>query len=399
MINFIEIFIGLIVFIFILLPTLFLSIELIIGLYYRGTNKNMANNSGVDNAYIVIPAHNEEKIIKDTLTKLKREIVSLSKVLVIADNCTDATASIAKSFGAKVLIRNSTDFVGKGYAIEAGVEYLKPFNPAVIIIFDADCEFTEGSFYTLTQRCIMEDAVIQSAYVMKSHAQATITTKVAQFAWAIKNITRPQGLAFFKINCQLQGSGMAFPARVLNNITFASGSIVEDLELGLKLTAQGEKIIYDYFSQVLSYFPTSVIGNDTQRTRWEHGHLSSITLLPKKFIKSLAQLKIKSCFTIFDAMLPPTVLWFFIVVCCSFFFLIMMLFNIFIPFYLSIISLFILLLSLALVWFVMGREIIPLKDFGSLYKYLLAKINIYKSFVKNRQKSWVRTDRGGDSSE
>ncbi|XQF93625.1 glycosyltransferase family 2 protein [Pseudoalteromonas espejiana] len=267
MITFLSVIASFFILLFIVFPSLFLSAELLLGLLNKRIvdNVNLDKNE-LDDVYIIIPAHNEEIIIKDTLVKLKSEINSLSKVVVVADNCTDTTASIAKTLGAAVVIRNNSKLLGKGYAIQAGVDYLKTLSPTVVIVFDADCEFTRGSFHKLAKRCIDENAVIQSAYIMKSPENADIKIKVAEFAWFVKNVIRPKGLAVFNINCQLQGSGMAFPASVLEKISFSSGSIVEDLELGLKLNAMNEAITFDNSSTVISYFPTSTAGTDSQRT-------------------------------------------------------------------------------------------------------------------------------------
>ncbi|MBB1344483.1 glycosyltransferase family 2 protein [Pseudoalteromonas sp. AS71] len=400
MITFFSVIASLFILLFITFPSLFLSAELLLGLLNkRVANKVDFNKNELEGVYIVIPAHNEEMIIKDTLVKLKSEVNSLSKVLVVADNCTDATAPIAEALGATVVIRNNNELLGKGYAIQAGVDYLQALSPEVVIVFDADCEFTSGSFNKLAKRCIDENSVIQSAYIMKSPEHADIKIKVAEFAWFVKNVIRPKGLALFNINCQLQGSGMAFPASVLEQVSFSSGSIVEDLELGLKLNAMNEAVIFDNSSLVISYFPTSAAGTDSQRTRWEHGHLSSISMLPKKFLQALLTFKIKSCFTILDAMLPPTVLWLFIVFGSTFLCFVFMLFNVFMPFLLSVTSLITLLFSLSLVWFVAARHIIQTKDILLMYKYIFSKLTVYKTFITKRQKKWVKTDRSGGRNE
>jgi len=400
MITFLSVMASFFILLFIAFPSLFLSAELLLGLLNKRVvdNVNLDKNE-LDDVYMVIPAHNEEIIMKDTLVKLKSEINSLSKVVVVADNCTDTTASIAEALGATVVIRNNNELLGKGYAIQAGVDYLKPLAPKVVIVFDADCEFTSGSFNKLAKRCIDENSVIQSAYIMKSPEHSDIKIKVAEFAWFVKNVIRPKGLAVFNISCQLQGSGMAFPADVLEKVTFSSGSIVEDLELGLKLNAMNEAIIFDNSSSVISFFPISAAGTDSQRTRWEHGHLSSISMLPKKFIKALLTLNLKSCFTILDAMLPPTVLWLFVVLSSTLLFFLLTLLNVFTPFLLSAVSLISLLFSLSLVWFIAAKHIIQTKDILLIYRYIFSKLNVYKTFITKRQKKWIKTDRSGGRNE
>jgi cellulose synthase/poly-beta-1,6-N-acetylglucosamine synthase-like glycosyltransferase len=383
----IIVLVGMIIF----LPSLFLFFELCLGLVISGK----PNREGDVQSYkILIPAHNEADIIVDTLVKLKIELGSLVNVVVIADNCSDNTASLVRSQGADVVERQHSTLKGKGYALDAGVQYVANSAPETVVVFDADCEFVEGGFRQLVLTSQQNDSVVQSLYLMKTPAAAQVTTRIAEFAWLVKNLVRPMGLAKLDINCQLQGSGMAFPWRIFEKVSFASGSIVEDLELGLKLNNIGERIIFDPLSQVNSFFPSSEQGSETQRTRWEHGHMASISILPRAIVELLKQGRLKGCFTALDAMIPPTVLWVMLVFVTSVFTGLAALFMTSYAFNMALFSLFLILTGLFLTWYRYGRNIIGVKDVFSIFAYVLSKFNIYKKFLGNRQKDWVRTDRG-----
>ncbi|RTZ17425.1 glycosyltransferase [Vibrio aquaticus] len=382
------------VFVMVFLPSLFLFLELTFGLIHS----NVRREEGEVKPYrIIIPAHNEAEIIKPTLAKLKAELGCLSHVVVIADNCTDDTADLAREQGAFVVERHHATLKGKGYALDAGIQAVSDSAPDTVVVFDADCEFTEGSCKQLILKSQRTDSVVQSLYLMKAPIQAPVKTRIAEFAWLVKNLVRPLGLSKFGINCQLQGSGMAFPWRVFEKVSFASGSIVEDLELGIKLNNLDENITFDVSSQVISFFPSSGQGSETQRMRWEHGHMASIAILPSAMLSALKRGRLKSCFTALDAMIPPTVLWLMLVVFTN---LVTACLSIFLEidsFLVAVLSLTLILLGLALAWLRYGLSIITPQDIASVIVYIFSKFDIYKKFLGNRQKDWVRTDRGNKS--
>jgi hypothetical protein len=89
---------------------------------------------------VLIPAHNEQLLIGQTLQRLLPQITAVDRVLVVADNCTDKTALMARSHGVEVLERHDTQNRGKGFALAAGVAHLAADPPDVVIVFDADCD-------------------------------------------------------------------------------------------------------------------------------------------------------------------------------------------------------------------------------------------------------------------
>src|SRR5581483_7831781 len=81
---------------------------------------------------ILVPAHDEESGIEQTLTAILPQLLPTDQVVVIADNCTDRTAEVARSAGAMVVERQDTTRRGKGYALDFGVRYLE-LNPPEIV--------------------------------------------------------------------------------------------------------------------------------------------------------------------------------------------------------------------------------------------------------------------------
>jgi cellulose synthase/poly-beta-1,6-N-acetylglucosamine synthase-like glycosyltransferase len=154
------------------------------------------------------------------------------RVLVVADNCSDATAEIAAANGAEVVVRNDAERRGKGYALDFGVRHLERSPPEVVVVVDADCELHPGSVDRLARSCAETKRPAQALDLMRAPAGAGLKVRIAEFAWVVKNQVRPLGCRRLGLPCQLMGTGMAFPWDVLREAPLASGHIVEDLRLG-----------------------------------------------------------------------------------------------------------------------------------------------------------------------
>src|SRR5262249_4132841 len=158
------------------------------------------------------------------------------RLVVVADNCTDDTATIAAAAGAEVVERRDPLRVGKGFALDAGVRHLGASPPNVVIIIDADCHLSAGTIGQPATACIASRRPVPALYLMTSPDRASLNYSVAEFAWLLKNWIRPLGLARLGLPCQLMGTGMAFPWAVIRDANLATGHIVEDMRLGLELS-------------------------------------------------------------------------------------------------------------------------------------------------------------------
>src|SRR5882762_5953063 len=69
---------------------------------------------------IVIPAHNEELFLPRLLASARNQDYPSERfdTIVVADNCTDSTADVARDHGDSVLERFDEEKRGKGYAIK-----------------------------------------------------------------------------------------------------------------------------------------------------------------------------------------------------------------------------------------------------------------------------------------
>src|SRR5690606_18431776 len=112
----------------------------------------------------LVPAHDESPGIATVVAQLRSELGPRDRLVVIADNCTDDTAELARAGGAEVLERRDPERRGKGYALSFGAEHLKSAPPDVVVIMDADCRVQRGTLRALAGRALDSGRPTQAVY-------------------------------------------------------------------------------------------------------------------------------------------------------------------------------------------------------------------------------------------
>jgi cellulose synthase/poly-beta-1,6-N-acetylglucosamine synthase-like glycosyltransferase len=344
---------------------------------------------------VLMPAHNESGGIAAVLTAVRPQLRSQDRLLVVADNCSDNTAEIARGHDAEVIERSDTNLRGKGYALDFGVRHLALHPPEVVIIVDADCTVADNGLQALAAQSVAARRPVQALYLMRS-ADRGISSRIAEFAWRVKNQVRPLGLLRAGLPCQLMGTGMAFPWHVIASAPLATGHIVEDLQLGLDLAMEGTPPMFCPDVLVTSQFAANVEGAQNQRTRWEHGHLQLISSrVPRLFWRSLTTGNLGVLALALDLLVPPVALLGLLVTvtaACSV--TLALLQPAFQPAALAGLSLLLLLSAgVLLAWFRHGRDLLSARDLAGTPLYALRKIPLYVRFLIARQVNWIRAKR------
>ena len=344
---------------------------------------------------VLVPAHNESSVIVATLKTIGPQLLEGDRLLVVADNCSDDTASLARAAGAEVVERSNDRQRGKGYALDFGVRHLASAAPDVIIIVDADCQISEGFVERLATCCIDSGRPTQSLNLMRAPAGSGLKVQIAEFAWCVKNRVRPRGWARLGLPCQLMGTGMAFAWRDLPLIDLASGHIVEDLKMGLDFCRSGKPPLFCPDALVTSYFPRSEEGLTTQRTRWEHGHLGVILGdTPKLLVESMAKGNGNLLAMTLDLLVPPlALLTLALVAALGLSWLVFLLAGILAPALIATTGALLLAATILLAWSQFGREIISFSALMYAPFYAVKKIPLYIGFLLKRQVEWVRSKR------
>jgi 1,2-diacylglycerol 3-beta-glucosyltransferase len=222
---------------------------------------------------VLVPAHNEETDIAETVRSLRAVHYppSLFRVIVIADNCTDGTAQTAAAAGADVWVRTDADLRGKGYALAYGFARSRTDNFAdVVVVVDADTLVTENLLTAFAARFSGGAQVVQADYGVRN-PNASWRTRLMTIALAAFHGVRSIARERLGLSCGLRGNGMGFSRDVLAAHPPKAFSIVEDLEYGIHLGYAGVRVEYVHEARVLGHMAVSEQASRTQRRRWERG--------------------------------------------------------------------------------------------------------------------------------
>ncbi len=351
---------------------------------------------------VLVPAHNESTGITPTLQGLVAQLGPQDRVVVVADNCTDDTAEVAARSGVTVIQRHDATRRGKGYALAFGQEHLAKDPPEVVIIVDADCLVSEGSLERLASLARELDRPVQADYVLAPPTRPQGLAVVSALAFLVKNRVRPRGLLALGMPCLLTGTGMAFPWEVLRKAPPTDDNLVEDMVMGLTLAQLGHAPMLCADARVSSVLPDRTQAAQSQRKRWEHGHLATLREYgPKLFGQGLRQGRADLIALAFDLMVPPlSLLVALLLAALGFTALAAWLGASVGPVALCVASLGALGSAVLLAWFAHGRSLVRARDLGAIPLYVLWKIPLYFSFfTKGRHASWDRTERSAGKSE
>ncbi len=223
---------------------------------------------------VVVPAHNEELRLPRTLASLHAEALrdGDAAVVVVADNCSDATADVAQRLGARVLARNDASKRGKGYALDFAFRALLAEDFRYFVVVDADSTLDAGFLHALRCHFAAGADAIQARYTVLN-AGDSLRTRFMELALAAFNVLRPRGRSVMGFSAGLLGNGFALRREVLQSLPYAAGSIVEDLEYHLVLVFHGVAVTFADDASVRGEMPCAGAGVRQQRVRWEGGRL------------------------------------------------------------------------------------------------------------------------------
>ena len=344
---------------------------------------------------ILMPAHNESRLIAETIRSVAPQLRSGDRLIVVADNCSDNTAAIAAAEGAEVVVRTDSLRRGKGYALDRGVRHLGSSPRDVVLVLDADCQVGPRTVDLLVRSCCQSRRPVQAIYLMQTEPGAKSTMRVAEFAWLVKNKVRPMGLRRLGLPCQLTGTGMAFPWASLAGANLATGHIVEDLKLGLELTHAGSAPMLCPQALVTSNFPTSTDGIAAQRARWEHGHLSVISIdALRLLLNGVRSRRLELLALAFDLSVPPIALLALSITAIWVSSAILFYFTAAVwPVALASLAGLEMAAAVLVSWQVYGRKILSLSNLSLSVIYAVRKIPMYVRYLIARQVDWVRSKR------
>lgn len=381
---------------FVAVPLIMLGMQCVLALLpprkpVRGQRRRVA---------LLVPAHNEAAMIASTIIGIRSQLNDSDRIVVVADNCSDDTAQLARHAGAIVVVRNDVSRRGKGFALDAGVRFLEQDPPDVVIVLDADCQAEAGTIDALARAVDGTGRPVQSLYLMGFAPHSGPEAMVSVFAFLVKNWVRARAMQRLAAPVLLTGSGMAFPWEILRQASLANAEIVEDLALGLKLTQQGFGPQFCETARVWSQLPTSAGAAVSQRTRWEHGYMNTMLNYVPRLVLQAFTGRIDLFLVALDLAVPPlSLLVLLSALACAIEFFLALATGAWLPFWILLGAGCLAALGIIVSWWRFARQLIPFPMLASIPRYVVGKIGIYRRFVGNRQTQWVRTERDGELRE
>jgi cellulose synthase/poly-beta-1,6-N-acetylglucosamine synthase-like glycosyltransferase len=225
---------------------------------------------------ILVPAHNEAGVIERLLSSLAQLDYPREHfdVCVVADNCGDATASIARANGARVYERFDDSQRAKGFALQWLLQQLQVEGRAydAIVVVDADSVLAANFLRCMNARLEAGAEAIQAYYSVLNSGDSSIAG-LRYAALAAVHYVRPLGRARFGLSAGLKGNGMCFTASILERFAWRWFTLAEDVEFQLALVAQGIRVEFAPETWVKADMPVTLKQATSQNDRWERGRL------------------------------------------------------------------------------------------------------------------------------
>lgn len=242
----------------------------------------------------IVPAHNEENVIKNLVESLNAQDYpkELYDVYVIADNCTDATAEIAKNAGAIVLKRFDEKNKTKGHALNWFIKQKIEENADydALCVFDADNIVDKNFLKNMNKKLCQGEEVVQGYRDIKNPTDSWISGGYAIFYWMMHRFYH---LARYNLGLSplLNGTGFMVKFDLLKPNGWQTITLTEDIEYSLINIAQGRKLGWAVDAIVYDEQPTTFKASWSQRSRWTVGHLQCMKEYTGKLINGVKQYK------------------------------------------------------------------------------------------------------------
>ena len=236
----------------------------------------------------IIPAHNEEVVIKNLVDSLQAQDYdkNLYDIYVIADNCTDDTAKIAKEAGAIVYKRFDEEHKTKGYALNWFLQQKISENADydAFCVFDADNIVDKNFLKNMNKKLCQGEDVVQGYRDIKNPTDSWVSSGYAIFYWMMNRFYH---LARYNLGLSplINGTGFMVRFDVIKPTGWNTQTLTEDIEFSLINIAKGRKLGWATDAIVYDEQPVGFTQSWSQRSRWTVGHLQCM----KHYTKDLAK--------------------------------------------------------------------------------------------------------------
>lgn len=275
--------------------TVMLVYQLYLNFYgYRRKNKDYADHEPEARFLVLVPAHNEEKVIGDIIDNLSRMDYpkELYDFYIIADNCTDNTAQVAMDAGAKVLVtqKEMPDApTGKPIALKKALNMLGDYYDRydLMMIFDADNLMDTNMFREINSQYQDKGKPDFIQCYLGCKNKTGIIAWFYYTSYVVVNRFTQQAKNRLKLNASIGGTGFAVSTAFLKDRGgWSTMSLTEDFEMQVEATLAGRRILWNHYTRVYDEKPTSIMASFKQKTRWSQGYTYVAVRNTKKFLSA-----------------------------------------------------------------------------------------------------------------
>lgn len=262
---------------------------------------------------VLICGRNEERVIAKLIESIHSQTYDPAcvRIFVMADNCTDNTARVARNAGAIVYKRNNPFLVGKGYALEELLDNIKRNYPKGYFdgyfVFDADNVLDKNYIKNMNRTFCDGYDIITSYRNSKNYGSNWISAGYA--LWFLRE-SRYLNHARFLLgtSCAVSGTGFFFSQRILEkNGGWRFHLLTEDIEFTVHNIINGEKVGFCPRAVLYDEQPVSFRQSCRQRMRWAKGYIQVFKKYGAELLKG-ALCGSFSCFDMAMAIMPAVVL-------------------------------------------------------------------------------------------
>ncbi len=221
---------------------------------------------------VLVPAHNEELTIRRCLEAITAQLRPDDRLLVVADRCTDETASIARRLGASVLERKPADSPGRAAARQAGLDHARELDWDAVLMLDADSIIGPAFLAACRERLAAGAQAVQAR--SESQPGRTLASEASLAAFTLQGVTLPRGRDRLGASARLRGTGMAIRRELVLSHRFRAPA-GEDLVFTLDLLLDGVRCRHLDEARLRSQGEDSWGSFEGQKVRYEAGRIAA----------------------------------------------------------------------------------------------------------------------------
>lgn len=246
----------------------------ILGLFGLKRKNEKKNYTPTKKFAMIVAAHNEEIVIGKLIESMLNQNYprELFDIFVIADNCTDNTAKIARKYGVYVYERFNKEQKGKGYALEWMFDKIFKMKKKydAVAIFDADNLVSKNWCKEINSKMLEGYKVVQGYIDSKNPNDSWISASYSIAFWT-QNRMYQLARSNVGLSNQIGGTGFAVDLDVLKKLGWGATCLTEDLEFSCKLILNGEKVGWAHDAIIYDEKPLKLKQSWVQRRRWMQG--------------------------------------------------------------------------------------------------------------------------------